>query len=144
MRVALIAAIPFGAVFALAVACGSGGGNGGTARNDGSAPGPEGAAPEGATGDAASGSDGTSPIPDSAPGSDGPIAMMDSPAGPGPYPTGPYGINVGDVLQNLSWDGYVNLSGAVVSTSLPYGPTTLQDLRGSGRGFAMIHLSDFY
>jgi hypothetical protein len=138
MRAVVLAALPLGAGLALAVACSSGSSNSVTARTDGAAP--EGAA----SGDAAIDT-GNPSMPDAASDSaDGPIAMMDSPGGPGPYPAGPYGINVGDVLQNLSWDGYVNKTGAAVSTSLPYGPTTLQDLRGDGRGFALVHLSDFY
>ena len=144
MRTVVLAAIPLGAALALAVACGSGSGSSVSARNDGSAP--EGAASgDAATGDAAAGDSGNPSMPEAASDSaDGPIAMLDSPSGPGAYPAGPYGINVGDVLQNLSWDGYVNKTGAAVSTSLPYGPTTLQDLRGDGRGFALVHLSDFY
>ncbi len=64
--------------------------------------------------------------------------------GPGPYPPGPYGNTEGAILANLSWEGYVNPTGTVVSTTLPYGPTSLQALRGTGRGYAMVHLSEFY
>jgi hypothetical protein len=137
VRAAFVAALLPGAVFGLVVACSSGSGNSVTAGNDG-------AANDGTAAD----DGGNPPNPEAATDSaDGPIAMLDSPAGDTgapPYPPGPYGINVGDVLKNLSWDGYVNTTGAVVSTSLPYGPTSLQDLRGDGHGYALVHLSDFY
>ena len=138
VRAALVAALLFGAGFGLVVACSSGSGSSVTGGNDG----------------AASDDAGNQNMPEAATDSaDGPLAMLDSPAGDTgnggdtgapPYPAGPYGINVGDVLQNLSWDGYINTTGAVVSTSLPYGPTSLQDLRGNGHGYALVHLSDFY
>jgi hypothetical protein len=139
VRAALIATLLPCAVFGLVVACSSGSGSSVIAGNDG-------ATHDGAGSDGAAADDtGNPPTPDGATDSaDDPIAMMDSPVGPPPYPAGPYGINVGDVLQNLSWDGYVNTTGAVVSTSLPYGPTSLQDLRGNGHGYALVHLSDFY
>jgi hypothetical protein len=135
VRAALPVVLLFAAGFGLAMACGTGGSGGNGTMNGGD--------------DAAAGNDtGNPPMPeaatDSAADGDGPIAMMDSPSGPPPYPPGPYGINVGDVLQNLSWDGYVNKTGAALSTTLPYGPTSLQDLRGDGHGYALIHLSDFY
>lgn len=67
----------------------------------------------------------------------------DAPAVAGPYPEGPYGNREGTVLANLSWEGYVNATGESLSTELPFGPTTLQDLRGDGRGYALIHLAEF-
>ena len=59
------------------------------------------------------------------------------------YPTGPYGNRMGSVLANLTWEGYVNPTGAAVSNTLPYTTTSLQALRGSGRGYAMVHVSEF-
>jgi len=70
-------------------------------------------------------------------------AAADVPTVAGPYPEGPYGNREGAVLANLAWEGYVNADGAELSTALPFGPTTLQELRGDGRGYALIHLAEF-
>ena len=59
------------------------------------------------------------------------------------YPDGPYGNRMGSVLANLTWQGYVNPTGEAVSNTLPYTTTSLQALRGSGRGYAMVHVSEF-
>lgn len=67
----------------------------------------------------------------------------DVPAFAGPYPEGPYGNREGQVLANLAWEGYVNPTGEEVSTALAFGPTSLQELRGDGRGYALIHLAEF-
>lgn len=60
-----------------------------------------------------------------------------------PYPAGPYGNNVGQVLANLNWEGYVNNDGAMVSTALPYGPTSLEALR-QGHHYGLVHISEFF
>jgi len=70
-------------------------------------------------------------------------AAADVPMTAGPYPEGPYGNREGAVLANLEWEGYVNLTGELVSTEGTFGPTSLQDLRGDGRGYALIHLAEF-
>lgn len=62
----------------------------------------------------------------------------------GPYPSGPYGIREGDVLANLSWEGYQNLNGTAISTTLSYGPMSMQTIRETGRHYALVHLSEFY
>lgn len=62
----------------------------------------------------------------------------------GPYPAGPYGIARGDVLANLAWEGYTNPDGLRVSTVYPWGATSMQAIRETGRGYAMVHLSEFY
>ncbi|MFO0604342.1 MAG: hypothetical protein U0324_14260 [Polyangiales bacterium] len=62
----------------------------------------------------------------------------------GPYPAGPYGINEGQTLANLNWEGYTNLDGAVVSTMLPFAPTSMQAVRETGRAYALVHVSEFY
>ncbi len=59
------------------------------------------------------------------------------------YPAGPYGNQVGQVLANLNWVGYVNTDGAMVSTALPYGPTSLDALR-QGHHYGLVHISEFY
>ena len=70
-------------------------------------------------------------------------ATPDVPAMAGAYPEGPYGSREGSVLANLAWEGYVNTTGEQRSTELTFGPTTLQDLRGDGRGYALVHLAEF-
>ncbi len=70
-------------------------------------------------------------------GGDGAVAV-------GPYPAGPYGIARGDVLANLAWEGYTNPDGLRVSTMYPWGATSMQAIRETGRGYAMVHLSEFY
>jgi hypothetical protein len=51
---------------------------------------------------------------------------------------------MGNVLANLSWEGYTNLEGSAVSTTLPYGPTSMQAVRETGRAFALVHVSEFF
>lgn len=70
-------------------------------------------------------------------------AAVDAPMTAGPYPEGPYGSREGTVLANLEWEGYVNELGQERSTALTFGPTSLQDLRGDGRGYALVHLAEF-
>jgi len=62
----------------------------------------------------------------------------------GPYPAGPYGRGEGQTLANLSWEGYINLDGAVVSTMRPYGATSMQAVRETGRAYAVVHVSEFF
>ncbi|MEZ4392485.1 MAG: hypothetical protein R3A48_15460 [Polyangiales bacterium] len=70
-------------------------------------------------------------------------AAVDAAMTAGPYPEGPYGSREGTVLANLEWEGYVNELGQERSTALTFGPTSLQDLRGDGRGYALVHLAEF-
>jgi len=61
----------------------------------------------------------------------------------GEYPEGPYGNRRGNILANLSWEGYVNPTGEGLSSEQPYGPTSMQALRAGGR-YALVHVSEFY
>lgn len=70
-------------------------------------------------------------------------AAVDAPVVAPAYPEGPYGNRLGNVLANLSWEGYVNPTGEALSNTLPYTMTSLQALRGSGRGYALVHVSEF-
>ena len=65
-------------------------------------------------------------------------------AGVGPYPAGPYGSNMGDTLEDLQLDGYLNAAGTQLSTTLPYAPVSLQNLRETGRRYALVHTSATY
>ena len=64
-------------------------------------------------------------------------------SGVGPYPEGPYGNAMGDVLQGLEWVGFDNPTGEGVSNTRPYGPLSLQDVRARGRRYAIVHVSEF-
>lgn len=61
----------------------------------------------------------------------------------GAYPPGPYGTKVGQTLAPLDWVGYVNLKGDAVSTTKTYGPTSLDALRRTGKGYGLLHLSEY-
>ena len=71
-------------------------------------------------------------------------ADADAMAMVGAYPAGPYGRNQGQTLANLSWEGYTNLDGAVVSTMRPFAPTSMQAVRETGRAYALVHVSEFF
>jgi hypothetical protein len=58
------------------------------------------------------------------------------------YPAGPYGLEVGDTLPGREWVGYVNVEGTAVSTTKPFGPTSLDVLRRGGN-YGLIHVSDY-
>lgn len=64
-------------------------------------------------------------------------------SGVGPYPEGPYGNAMGNVLQGLEWEGFDNPTGEGVSNTRPYGPLSLQDVRARGRRYAIVHVSEF-
>ena len=109
-------------------AAGSGqGGSGGVSGSAGAA----GNAGAGGTGGAA-GSAGTG-------GSGGTAACTPAPS----YPAGPYGENVGDVIADWHWKGYVNETAAGLANTQPYvNDYSMDDLRRSGRGYALVHLSE--
>jgi hypothetical protein len=63
----------------------------------------------------------------------------------GPYPTGPYGNAVGDVLENLAWEGYVSDDAVGLADTKPYVTTSLDQLRRKpNKGYAMVHVSEFF
>jgi hypothetical protein len=76
-------------------------------------------------------------------GGDGASGPNDLATGPGAYPPGPYGGAVGDTFPLLTWQGYVDNAADVVATTLPYGTYGSNDIRQSGRKYAMVHLADF-
>ncbi|MBI5514071.1 MAG: hypothetical protein HY909_09910 [Deltaproteobacteria bacterium] len=61
-----------------------------------------------------------------------------------PYPPGPYGNREGQILADLRLDGYVNLAADRVSTELPFVQTSMAALRGRGRGYGLVHLSEVF
>jgi hypothetical protein len=65
-------------------------------------------------------------------------------AGPNTYPPGPYGISEGDILQNLSFAGYVSQrpEDGVVSGLSYTDPVTLDDLRQlSGYRYLLLNFA---
>jgi hypothetical protein len=62
----------------------------------------------------------------------------------GPYPAGPYGNKLGDVLSNFAWEGFVNPTADGVANTKPYVTTDLDKLRRDAKkGYALIHVSEF-
>lgn len=97
--------------------------------------------------------DTSTPPDDTATPADTNVAMTDSTAadtpametGFGPYPAGPYGNKVGDVVANLTWEGYVNLTADAISTTKPYVTADLDKLRRDAKkGYALVHVSEFF
>ena len=65
------------------------------------------------------------------------------PPDPGPYPAGPYGNNVGEVLANLGLQGYVNPTCESISNTLPFVDYSLDELRRTSARYALVHVSEF-
>jgi hypothetical protein len=69
----------------------------------------------------------------------------------GAYPSGPYctaagsggHLNTGCVIQNMTWIGYADPTGATVANTAPYAMYTLQDARNTGRRYAMINVAEY-
>lgn len=62
----------------------------------------------------------------------------------GGYPAGPYGNTVGAIIPPLVWEGYVDPAADQIATNEPYGNYSMDDLRQSGKPYAIVHVSDFY
>jgi hypothetical protein len=62
----------------------------------------------------------------------------------GAYPSGPYGSAAGDVIANLAWVGYVDDPADAVATKKAYGAYSLDDVRRTGKPYAMINLAETY
>lgn len=60
------------------------------------------------------------------------------------YPAGPYGYNVGDTIAPLTWEGWLNPTAEGLSTGKQYAAYTMNDLRLSGRKYALIYAADTF
>ncbi|HSC87263.1 MAG TPA: hypothetical protein VLC09_08340 [Polyangiaceae bacterium] len=63
------------------------------------------------------------------------------------YPEGPYGENdpqLGDVIENLKFDGYLASDGTKLTSSREVESITFADLREAGKRYAVIHVSAFW
>jgi hypothetical protein len=76
---------------------------------------------------------------------DGPSDAIDSAIVYGPYPSGPFGNRVGDVIPNLSWAGYVNdRADALTRTKDWLASVSLDELRRKApKGYGLVHVSEF-
>lgn len=141
MKALLLRRIAGGLALAVALAgCGSddgGGGSGGAQSGGGSGGASSGGSTSGGSGGLASGGTAGGGLDG---GSDAP---SDAPIDYGPYPAGPYGNQVGDTIANLAWEGYVNVSGAAASDTLPYVDYSTDEMRKSGKAYGLIHISAF-
>jgi hypothetical protein len=69
----------------------------------------------------------------------------------GPYPSGPYcapagtagHLATGCILQPMTWIGYVDDAADAVATTKPYVSYSLDDVRHSGKRYAMINVAEF-
>jgi hypothetical protein len=64
----------------------------------------------------------------------------------GPFPPGPYGNKVGDVMANLQWEGYLDDLADAVANTKPYVAMTSMDAlrKKAPKGYALVHVSEFY
>lgn len=90
----------------------------------------------------------TTVLPDEGSPSDALLADASDVMGPpvyGPYPAGPYGNKVGDVLPDLKWQGFVNATSDAQSDTKPFVSTSLDALRRTARKpYALIHVSEYF
>jgi hypothetical protein len=72
------------------------------------------------------------------------VSVADADRPPAGYPAGRYGTHVGDTFPFLRWEGYVEgrADAALVSSSA-WTTYTSDDLRRSGKRWAIVHLTDF-
>ncbi len=60
------------------------------------------------------------------------------------FPSGPYGYEVGQTLADARFEGYVNAEGRGLSTAQPFRGTSMRELRGEARGYALVVVAEFY
>jgi hypothetical protein len=139
--------LTFGAFAALVLACssGSGGGGNGNGSSSGGGSGSSGGSSGSSGGSSGSsgGSSGSSGGSGSSSGSSGSSGGSSGSGGEGgAYPSGPYGVAVGDVIPNMQWIGYEDDQASEVATMEPYAAYTLLDAYNSGKHYAMINLAE--
>jgi len=60
------------------------------------------------------------------------------------YPEGPYGHTVDSIFPNLQWQGYVNETAMGLASEQPFVPYSMDDVRKSGKRYALVHASEFW
>jgi hypothetical protein len=115
-------------------------GGGGTSGSGGAGGSTGGSSGTGGTGGGFGGSQGVAGAPplDASPDVPGCAALST------PYPAGPYGNKVDDLFPPLEWAGYVNETGDVISNTLPRADYSMDDVRKTCKGYALVHISEFY
>ena len=61
-----------------------------------------------------------------------------------PYPAGPYGTAVGDVVPDFHFEGYYDVTGVWPATLLPFGDVSFRRLRGSGARYLFIATGSYW
>lgn len=89
----------------------------------------------GATGGDAAGGDGVGGA-----GGDGTGGVGTGGQPPG-YPDPPYGVEVGETMANLQWEGFVNDDAQGLANAQPFVDYSMNDVRLSGKEYALIHMS---
>jgi len=63
---------------------------------------------------------------------------------PDGYPAGPYGADVGEVMPNLAWKGYVDDDGLGLATDGDYVDVELDTVRRGGARWALVHFGTVF
>jgi hypothetical protein len=128
------------AACALLVSCGGSEDNGNPSSSGG-----QGASTGGATGSGGNaGAVATGGTAGSSSGGSANLGGMNSGSGGadlGSYPAGPYDDALGMVLPNLMWQGYVNDRDWGPASAEPLSLYSLDDVRQSGKRYALVHAS---
>lgn len=63
---------------------------------------------------------------------------------PDGYPAGPYGADVGEVMPNLAWKGYLDDDGLGLATDGDYVDVDLDGVRRGGARWALVHFGTVF
>jgi hypothetical protein len=127
------------ALVPFASACGDDGGAGTGTNGAGASGAASGAGGQGATASGGNGTGGDA-AGGGATGGDGSGGQGTGGVAAG-YPAPPYGVEVGDTMANLQWEGYVNDDAQGLANSEPFVDYSMNDVRQSGKEYALIHMA---
>jgi len=61
------------------------------------------------------------------------------------YPPGPYGLKAGDVMPDVTLQGYTDFDPSALANTAPYRVTSLNDLRHATTAqYGMLHVAEFW
>lgn len=63
---------------------------------------------------------------------------------PDGYPAGPYGADVGEIMPNLAWKGFVDDDGVGLATGNDYAELDLDTVRRGGARWALVHFGTVF
>ena len=63
---------------------------------------------------------------------------------PDGYPEGPYGADVGEIMPNLAWKGFVDDDGVGLATANDYVDVDLATVRRGGARWALVHFGTVF